>query len=296
MRKLKVALIGYGYWGKKLLTCLQQSRSFDTAYVCDSKTDLSAIWPNVEAAVIATPIDTHYHIAMLALAEGKHVMVEKPLALTVQQCLEIRELSEKKHLTLFTDYTWTFSKSFRKAREIDIGELRALELEIRQLGRFLPWDVYWLLASHLLSILDMFVPLSGLTFRRRDLIKDELAQTGSIDFWGGNVSGQLSISLNFPGKDMKVVVYGSKGTVVVEPFVRPSVRTGWYKSTSGETSQELLLESKNYTFDETKNLRYGLQEFYKAVTGRTHSNIERAIAVTEILSRLNSDKDMATIR
>ena len=41
--------------------------------------------PQIDAIVIATPVSSHYHLAMDALAAGKHVLVEKPMALNSAQ-------------------------------------------------------------------------------------------------------------------------------------------------------------------------------------------------------------------
>ncbi|GAH64677.1 unnamed protein product [marine sediment metagenome] len=88
---IKVALIGYGYWGKKLYYYIKNNSHFNLKYVyaltkknCKEFTgDINKIWNDerVKAVVIATPIDTHYCMVKEALLNGKNVLSEKPLAL-----------------------------------------------------------------------------------------------------------------------------------------------------------------------------------------------------------------------
>lgn len=289
MRKINLALIGCGYWGSKLLKYLKAHQSFRVKHVCNSKTDMSKVWNNVEAVVVATPIDTHYKIVKEALLRNKHVLSEKPLALKTKECVELKALSEKKGIVLLTEYTWTFSKALNKAQGIDIGIIKAIEMDIKHLGRFLKWDVYWLLASHMLSILDMFVPLTVLEFEKIDFLRDRrLAETGMILFRNRKITGRINISTNYTEKDTRVIIYGTKGTIVYEPLVKNSLRVGWYKKTEGLLAKDLLIKTKNYSFDEMNNLKYAVDYFYEAIKGTANTNIDTAILITKILEEIKS--------
>lgn len=288
---IKTALIGHGYWGSKLEKYIKANGYFNLIHVCDSKTDLNQVWDNVEAVVIATPIDTHYQIVKQALLQGKHVLAEKPLALKTRECLELKRLSEQKGVVLATEYTWTFSKGLKKAQKTNIGQIKAIEMDIKHLGRFLKWDVYWLLASHMLSILDMFVPLKSLRFEKIDfLVGRGLAETGMILFQNQNVKGRINISTNYPEKETKVVIYGTQGTIIYEPQAQKSLRIGWYKKTASLLAPDLLIKTKSYSFDEMNNLRYAVEYFYQVLKGEAKTNIDRAIEITKIIEVL-SGKD-----
>lgn len=291
---INVALIGYGYWGSKLYCYLKENKNFNLKYVyalskkdCKEFTeDINVIWKDkmVRAVVIATPIDTHYSIVKEALLHHKNVLSEKPLALKTGECLELKRLSAKLNLLLLTEYTWTFSKSLKKAQQTDIGSIKAIEMDIKHLGRFLKWDVYWLLASHMLSVLDMFVPLKTLTFEKIDLLKDRgLAETGMILFKNENVKGRINISINYTEKETKVVIYGTKGTIIYDPLAKQSLRIGWYKKKRGLLANNLLTKTKIYSYDEMNNLRYAVEYFYQVLRGKAKTNIDRAIEITRIL-------------
>lgn len=283
---IKTALIGCGYWGSILLRHLEADKHFKVVHVCNSKTDLSKVWPDVEAVVVATPMNTLYQVVKQALLQKKHVFSEKPLALKTKECLELKRLSEQKGVVLATDYTWTFSKGLQKAQKIDIGQIKALEMDIQRLGRF-QQDVYWFLGSHLLAILDMFVPLKTLSFKKIDLVKDKgLVETGMILFENQKVKGRLNISLNYIEKQTKVVIYGTKGTIIFEPLVARSLRVGWYRKTEG-LGKELLVKTRSYPYDEMNNLKYALEYFYQTLRGKAKAkaNIDRAIEITKIIER-----------
>jgi predicted dehydrogenase len=219
-------LVGCGYWGSILRRYVEENEFFELVCVADSKTDLNVVWGNreVEAVVVATPIETHYSIVKAALLAGKHVFCEKPLALKVEECNELKKISKSCGLVLHTDYVFTFSRGLRFIQEVigaaEVGELLACELNVKHLGRFGRQDVFWLLGSHMLSVLDMFCPLKLLDFCFVEFVKNE---TGAI-FFDGKVKGVINVSLNFPFKEVKVVFYCQNATLVYDSVASESVK------------------------------------------------------------------------
>jgi predicted dehydrogenase len=115
--------------------------------------------PRVDAVVIATPVSTHFDLAMQALRAGKHVLVEKPLTVTSEQAATLVEEAERLNQVLMVDHTFVYTGAVRKIRELVSQE---------QLGRLLYYDsvrvnlglfqhdvnVLWDLAVHDLAIMD----------------------------------------------------------------------------------------------------------------------------------------------
>src|ERR1043166_151413 len=116
--------VGCGYWGPNLLRnfstqpdCLvkwvaEQSperRKYVEQHFPKSRT--SAVWqdcvndPSVDAVVIATPASTHFGRAKAALQGGKHVFVEKPLAMNTREADELIELAATAKRTLMVGHT-----------------------------------------------------------------------------------------------------------------------------------------------------------------------------------------------
>ena len=70
--------------------------------------------PEVDVIVVATPVGSHFELAHQALKAGKHVLVEKPLASTVEECERLVELAQRNNLTLMVDHTYIYSPAIRK--------------------------------------------------------------------------------------------------------------------------------------------------------------------------------------
>src|SRR5438270_13188012 len=128
MSKLRVAIVGCGYWGQNLLRNFCETEQAEVVTVCDydsrslaraksrypsieisqSYTDVLTD-PGVDAIVLATPVSTHYPFAKQALRAGKHVLVEKPIAQSTRQVIELIELSEQMGKTLMVDHTFIYT-------------------------------------------------------------------------------------------------------------------------------------------------------------------------------------------
>lgn len=294
MDKIPTVLIGKGYWGSKLRTYIENNKHFDLKSVCDSKSNLNDVWADesVQAVVIATPNSTHFELAFEALFSGKHVMVEKPLALTGEECGCLQKLASEKRRVLLTEYTYTFSESLRRAVDIvnrgDIGSLMALDMSVKHLGRFGGGSVYWLLGSHMLSVLDMFHPLEELVFERKDIIKyDGEVESGVITF-EGDIRGQISLSLNHPWKESQVTIYCEDGSIKYNPIDPIALRTVAYERADWTVGDKLLAWSKECSIDEKHNLKYAIDEFYHCINGDREDNSSRAVEITKILCDLHS--------
>src|SRR5580765_6030841 len=113
----RVAVIGCGYWGKNLVRVFHGLGALET--VCESHppcmdvarkmapdvevvSDYAAVLddPDVEGVVIATPAETHFRLGMQALDAGKHLFVEKPLALNYREGLTLVRQAQAKRLQI----------------------------------------------------------------------------------------------------------------------------------------------------------------------------------------------------
>ena len=292
----KIALIGYGYWGKRFLRYLEEQ--FDVAYICHRNADESGRFTSniekvfksdVETVVIATPIDTHYGIAKAALECGKHVLCEKPLSRSEFEIMDLMDIAQRSRLHLVTEFTYTFSRSLNLAHELvrdgKIGRLVAVDLSLRHVGRFLTFNVYWLLATHMLAVLDMFVDIESCSFKQFDLIPNE---TAVILFNNDTIAGQITVSLNYPDREARVVLYGEEGTVVYNAFDEVTLRVGTYLKTPGAPSDSLIKDQQGFNYDERNNLALAARYFRDVLDGSIDAfkNSRRAIAVTRTLEKL----------
>lgn len=293
MQKINTAIIGIGYWGSKLKRYIEENESFNLKYICDSESDLNEVWNDKEitTVVVATHNDTHYSMTKSALLSGKNVLVEKPLALKTEECEELKQIALDNKRLLLVEYTWTFSKALNKAqsmvKEGEIGNILGFEMAVRHLGRFKGGSVYWLLGSHMLSVLDMFLPIKDLSFEKTDLVTYQgEVETGVISFKKGDVSGQIVVSLNYPGKETRIVIYGEKGTIIYNPLSQPSLQVESYERLKWTVDSKLPREHKEFCIDEANNLRYAIEYLSQALQGEAEGNVDSAIAITRILEAL----------
>jgi len=285
------ALIGTGYWGSKLQCYIEESPELHLHQVANSTTDLNTIWEDetIEAVVIATPIDTHATLTLDALSAGKHVLVEKPLSTSPEECRTLQAIARSQGLTLLVDYVQCFATSILVALDHakrSIGNVKYIEAETSHLGRYgMGFDVYWLLASHWLSVIDMIQPLDRYEWVSRDLLHnptDRLATTGEI--CGYTISGEpwatIRVSTDTPGKRMAMTIYGSNGCLqwdgVNQPTITQTLHTRKPKALPQELTHATLQEQHN----ERDNLRSVVRAFADCINFTLEGNSGRAVRVT----------------
>lgn len=172
-----VGVIGYGYWGPNLVRNLADIPNADLRWVCDLKTerlarlrgryptvqiteDYAALLadPKVNAIAIATPVSTHFTLAMRALRAGKNVFVEKPITATAEQAERLIDEADRRGLVVAVDHTFIHTGAVKKLRDLirtDLGEVYYYDSVRVNLGLFQhDVSVMWDLAVHDLAIMD----------------------------------------------------------------------------------------------------------------------------------------------
>ena len=177
MTDITIGVIGYGYWGPNIVRNFFSIDNCRIRSVADERGErlvlLAKNFPSItgvnnagdilndrsiNAVVIATPVFTHFELAKKALENGKHVLIEKPLASTVAESEELINLAERNGLTLMVDHTFLYTGAVQKMKElIDsdfIGTPRYFDSSRINLGLFQSdINVLWDLAAHDISIL-----------------------------------------------------------------------------------------------------------------------------------------------
>jgi predicted dehydrogenase len=168
-REARVALVGVGRWGKNLLRVFDRAAS--VAVCCHTGTDGNRRWVestyptvplttdfdrvfdrDVDAVVVATPIDTHADIVREALARGVDVFVEKPLTADAATATELADLAACRGRVLFVGYVFVHHPVFRRLRRIHAETpFVQVRFEWRKFGEF-DEDPVANLASHDLAM------------------------------------------------------------------------------------------------------------------------------------------------
>jgi predicted dehydrogenase len=176
-----VALVGAGHWGAKLGRNFADLAETDLRWVLDTDgrsagsvarasgarvgSSLAEILSDdqVIAVAIATPASTHAELASACLRHDRHVLVEKPLASSVEAARDLAALATGRDAVLMVDHTYLFDAAAEQSRlmvaEGLLGEIRQIEsVRSNTDARRLDVDVFWDLAHHDLSILGYVAP------------------------------------------------------------------------------------------------------------------------------------------
>jgi predicted dehydrogenase len=241
--RLGIAVVGAGYWGPNLIRNFRASDDWDLVAVCDldevraravlgDRTDVRVSsslddvldMPDLDAIAIATPAATHRPIALRALAAGKHVLVEKPLADSRAHGREMIAAADERGLVLMADHTYCYTPAVTKIRELvsdgALGEILFIDSVRINLGLVQPdVDVLWDLAPHDLSVFDFVLPGGlrplGVSAQGADPLNAGKACVGYLTLPLAN-GGIAHVHVNWmsPTKIRQMVIGGSERTLV----------------------------------------------------------------------------------
>ena len=176
-----VGIIGYGYWGPNLSRCVADAEGCFVAAIGDLSTKalakagkrhpaarLETDWkqvindPAIDAVMVATPVESHFLIALAALQAGKHVLVEKPITPTSREAEILIAEAKARSLVLMVDHTYVYTGAVRKIRDLvvegEVGDIYYYDSTRVNLGLFQhDVNVIWDLAVHDLAILDFLL-------------------------------------------------------------------------------------------------------------------------------------------
>jgi len=171
---VRVGVVGVGYWGSKQLRVMRSTPGVSRVVAIDARlpllsgmahmlasgdgfTSLRAALPHVDAVVIATPPATHVPLGLEAIRAGKHVLIEKPLAVTAAGAQELMEAAKDAGVTLMVGHTFEYNGAVWMLRELvqsgELGDLYYLDSSRLNLGLYQSdVNVIFDLAPHDISI------------------------------------------------------------------------------------------------------------------------------------------------
>jgi predicted dehydrogenase len=238
-----LGVVGLGYWGPNLVRNFARAKGVRLKYCCDldearlkrvvaSYPDVIACSdygqvladPEVDAVVVATSVPTHHKLALSALAAGKHVFVEKPLATTVAEAEELVATAEKAGLILMVGHLLEYHPAVTRIKKVidsgELGDLLYIYSQRLNLGKVRAEEnALWSLAPHDISIMLYFMGAEpdeavarGGAFLR-DGVEDVVFCT--LHFPDGRL-GHLHVSWLDPHKIRKFTLVGSKKMLVFD--------------------------------------------------------------------------------
>lgn len=295
---MKVALIGYGYWGKIVEQYLEQSE-FELKFIYNKNKKenpkeidtLEKIWNDleIEAVFICTPVDTHYILCKLALENQKHVFCEKPTVKNLNEFDELCSLAYKNKKILYTDYIYMVSPSINYIKNIyrEIGKILYIRGEISQFGNFYERDtVYEVLGVHLISAISYITGDIAKEIKYSDHIIMKKTMTGSIEYTLTS-GGKVEIFCNLIGdeKIRKLIIWGENGCIEFNMNSQPNVKVFFYnKSLRNSVSITKVIEK---CFDEKNGLKIALSDFKQRILKLDNTNMNISKEILKILLSVN---------
>src|SRR5688572_4284817 len=238
-----IAQIGFGYWGPNLarnlgtlagprwshLVDLSPERREKAASLyphVNVTDDLDAVLADdgVSAVVVATPAASHAPLARRALAAGKHVFVEKPLALSSADAVELATTADALGLVLMVGHTFEFNSAVRAMKEYvdsgEIGEVLYLHSQRLNLGRIQSdINAFWSIGPHDVSIANFllgsapeWVSARGARYLN-EAVEDVMFVTVG---YPGRILAHMHVSWLDPSKTRRTTVVGSKKMLVYD--------------------------------------------------------------------------------
>jgi len=237
----RVALVGVGYWGPNLARNFHDLGSLDL--VCDRNpamlermrerfpgirtTDrLEAVLadPAIDGVVLATPAPTHHPLARQALEAGKHVMVEKPLALSQREADDLAKLAVARERILMVGHILVYHPAVEAlvslVREGALGEVKHVRSERMSLGKLRHEEnVLWSFGPHDASLLTELVqgePDHVQAFGHA-ILQPHIEDVVTVDVrYASGVTAHLHLSWLEPTKRHRLTVIGTRQMAVFD--------------------------------------------------------------------------------
>ncbi len=302
---INVGLIGYGYWGPNLARNFAETDGARLSAIADGRADrrdaaarrhpgiaacddaLALIdRADVDAVVIATPLDTHFPLAKAAIERGKHVLVEKPFAASKAEAESLATIAEQRDVRLMVDHTFVYNGAVRRIRALidrgELGELLYLDSVRVNLG-LLQHDsnVIWDLAVHDLSIMDYLIDARPVAVSADGTTIGGLGHENvayvTVHFDSGFLA-HFHVNWLAPVKIRQMLLGGSQRMLVYDD-TDPSEKVRVYDKgvdvgvKDGETRRQILVSYRTGdmhapTFDRREALSLVAHEFVEAIAQR----------------------------
>lgn len=321
---INVGVIGFGYWGPNLVRNFMMSDETSVAMVADlssnrldhvarlypgvrttTSADNLIVDPDIDAVVIATPVATHFDLAMAALGSGKHVWVEKPIAATSGEARRLIDEAAKQRLTLLVDHTFVYTGAVRKMHELirrpDFGQVRYYDSTRVNLGMFQnDVNVLWDLAVHDLSIMSYVLDETPAAVSATGQVhldgQPEYAAFLTVFF--GNMIGHINVNWLSPVKIRRTLVGGSNQMIVYDDL-ETSEKIKLYDKGISVTAtpddvRKLLISYRtgdlwSPKLDETEALAVEVEHFVACIAGleQPRTGGEEGLQLVSILEAAN---------
>ena len=317
---VNIGIVGFGYWGKNLVRNFYYLNGCHIEYLCEKNKKnaekCSSTYPNinvvnnfeillndqnVDAIVIATPVDSHYPLSKLALEAGKHVLVEKPLTSSFKEAKELVNIANKKEKLLMVDHTFLYTGSVMHLKSLaknkSLGDIEYFDSTRINLGLFQhDVNVLWDLAPHDISICNHILNLKPKSVQAVGIshTENDIENIAYLTLkYENNIIAHFNCSWVSPVKIRQMLIGGSEKMVIfndMEPTEKIKIYDTGYKYQTDEQRNEILVDYRTGDINVpkikmTEALSLMAEDFINSIENNTSpiSNAQLGLDVVEIL-------------
>ncbi len=296
-----LALVGYGYWGQKLARCfhalgvlemicdndessLQEAKNKYPGIAFERSCEQAFNSSSVTALAIASPAQFHYTMAKKALNCGLHVFVEKPLALSLPETLDLASYKDSK---LLVGHIFRYHPCFKKMLELVhsgfLGRLKHIEAHRLNDGIIRQHEsALWSLAPHDLSMILALLQNEP----------EEVSITKEFDFghihlnFPDAISAHVYVNWLSPYKERRLTVTGEEGVLDFDDTAVWEKKLCFYPRSK---QMQVYEEPRWIQVDISEPMMNECQHFIDLCLhgGEALTGVQEGLSIARILSRLN---------
>ncbi len=329
---MNAVLIGFGYWGPNIARNLNNSKKLNLYGICDNDaeklnkaksiygekikyfTDYKDVIAdkNVEMCAVALRNEIAQVVAREVLKSNKHLFMEKPVAVNMQDALLLKTLAEENNVKIHVDHIMVYNPYIKRIKEIidsgEIGEVIYFESNRANLGPHIKNDInaMWDLAVHDLTVIDFLCGgQKALKIKGMGLKQYSTQETLTyITIQYEKFLTMLKSSWISPVKERVMVIGGTKKMIVFDDLIESEKLRIYDKGV--ELNKELFDEYGKYeakvrlgdlyipNVNAQDALLNSLEHFYDCIkeNKESNSNVNQAIRILDILLRAGEDMNL----
>lgn len=278
-----IAIIGCGHWGKNLIRCFSSLEALKGIFDCNSVLvrshlkkypdlrgyeSLEEIWQDgeIDGVVVATPVESHFSIAMAALMSGKHIFVEKPMTVNVEQALNLVTAADSLDKVCLVGHVLEYHPAVKKMRDmVDsgvIGQVKEAYSHRLAPGKIRQFEnVWWSFSPHDILLICNTIKQTVVDTQSWHT---SYVQTGVADttltrlLFENGIFTHIYCSWTHPFKEQRFVITGSEGAIefcdsrkddklVWYPMqLTTNIKSGNYNVVEFEDQEPLMLECQDF--------------------------------------------------
>ncbi len=318
---LKIGVIGYGRIAERFIKESKYVSGVEVVSVfglnekkinefknkfelCSAYININEFYQDVDAVYIATPHTYHYKYAISALENGKHVLCEKPMVLSKEECVHLYNFAAKNNLiiqeAIKTAYLPCFSHILGLAKTGVIGKIKSIsatftkiikDKSLREYNNSLGGGAFNELCSYNLFAV---IKLLGSNFKNVSFISNIDKETNVDTLTKADIiydEAYASITCGIGAKsEGELIISGTDGYIYVP--------APWWKTEYFEVRYEDLSKTQKYFYKfDGDGLRYEIADFLKAINSNKPSyklTKDDCLAIADIVEKFNLAKENDT--